>query len=64
LLYYQAFLLRPEPNEVERELIYDGRMEDIRAYLSGAPVAFEPDVEPRLRELETGIGHVWPSPEK
>lgn len=53
LLYYQAFLLRPEPNEPEKELIYDGRIEDIRAHLSGAPVAFDQDVEPRLRELET-----------
>ncbi|GEM_PF-435873 len=52
LLYYQAFLLRPEPNEPEKELIYDGRMEDICAYLSGAAAAFDPDVEPRLRELE------------
>ena len=27
LLYYQAFLLRPEPNEAEEELVYSGTME-------------------------------------
>ncbi len=52
LLYYQAFLLRPEPNEAEQELIYDAATETMYDYLNGLTIDFDPDVEPRLRELE------------
>jgi hypothetical protein len=56
LLYYQAFLLRPEPNEAEKELVYNGTMDKTYEYLRGAAAAFDPNVEPRLRELEAKLG--------
>jgi len=56
LLYYQAFLHRPEPNEAEKELVDHGGMDTVYGYLRGAPIAFDPNVEPRLRELEARLG--------
>lgn len=56
LLYYQALLLLPEPNEAEEELMRNTPMDTILDYLRGAPIPFDPNVEPRLRELEAKYG--------
>ncbi len=64
LLYYQAFLLRSEPNEVEKELVLDSAIDQIYEYLRGAPVEFDPNVESRLRQLETQLETRLPGSEE
>jgi len=56
LLYYRAFLLCPEPNAVEQELVHNAMLDRTYEYLGGAPIPFDPNVEPRLRELEARVG--------
>jgi len=52
LLYYQAFLLRPEPDEVAKELVYYTRLEKIYDILHGVKLDFDTDIEEQIQELE------------
>ena len=51
LLYYQVFLLRPEPDDVAKELVYNTRLEKIYDILRGGKLDFDTDTEEHIREL-------------
>jgi len=55
LLYYQAFLLRPEADEVSNELVYYTRLEKICDILYGGKLDFNPGIEEEIQELENKI---------
>ncbi len=60
LLYYQAFLLRPEPDAAAKELVYGTRLETIDKLLRGGkldpdPEVEIPEIEKSIRELEEKI---------
>ncbi|MFB0552358.1 MAG: hypothetical protein ACETWQ_03490 [Phycisphaerae bacterium] len=52
LLYYQAFLLRPEPDTAAKELVYKTRLETIDKLLRGGELETIADTEKRIRQLE------------
>ena len=52
LLYYQAFLLRPEPDPAAKHLVYNIRQEDILKALCGGEIEGYANLEERIRELE------------
>ncbi len=62
LLYYQAFLLRPEPNKVETELVYN-RIQEISRVLQGGELEADANIDERIRELEEALKnhHVEPN---
>ncbi len=55
LLYYQAFLLRPEADEVEKELAYSNRLDEISAILQGGELDGYTNIDERIAELEEAI---------
>ncbi|UCC97591.1 MAG: hypothetical protein JSW66_17325 [Phycisphaerales bacterium] len=52
LLYYQAFLSRPEPDYVAEQLVYETRMEQFNDVLRGGKLEFGTDTEEQIRQLE------------
>jgi len=52
LLYYQAFLLRPEPDYVEEQLVYNTRLKNIYDILCGGKIEFDTYTKEQIRELE------------
>ena len=52
LLYYQAFLLRPEPDYAEEQLVYNTRAEKIYDLLCGGELDFDPDIDKKIQEFE------------
>ena len=51
LLYYQAFILRPEPDEIEEELAYSNRLDEISAVLQGGELDGYTNIEEYLHSL-------------
>jgi len=69
LLYYQAFLLRPEPDAAAKELVYGTRLEKIDKFLRGGkldpdPEVEIPEIEKSIRELEEKIKNRGSDPNK
>jgi len=62
LLYYQAFLLRPEPNYADKELVYNTNIEKIYEFLCGAKIEFDTDTEERICELEKKLNDFGTEP--
>lgn len=52
LLYYQAFLLRPEADYAAKELVYGTRMEKFNDLLRGGKLEFPTDTEEHIREIQ------------
>ena len=55
LLYYQAFLLRPEPDYAEEQLVYNNRAEKIYDLLCGGELDFDPDIDKKILEFENRL---------
>ena len=69
LLYYQAFMLLPEPDYFADELIYKNSIEQIYEYLKGAKLDPDPEkeiqeIEKSIHELELKIKGISPDPNK
>lgn len=52
LLYYQAFLLRPEPDYAAEQLVYETLMEQFNELLRGGKLEFGTGTEKQIREYE------------
>jgi len=52
LLYYQAFLLRPEPDYAVEKLVYSSNIEKMWELLHGGKLEFDADTEEQIRQLE------------
>lgn len=52
LLYYQAFLLRPEPDYAAEQLVYETLMEEFNELLRGGKLEFGTGTEKQIREYE------------
>ena len=61
LLYYQAFLLRPEPDYVVEQLVYNTRPEKIYDILCGADLELGTDTGKQIRELDEKMRSVDPN---
>lgn len=55
LLYYQAFLLQPETDYAEEQLVYKTRAEKIYDFLCGGKLEFDTDIEKEIQELENRL---------
>ena len=53
LLYYQAFLIIPEPDYFTNELVHRNTTEKVYEYLNGAKL--DPDPEKEIKEIEKTI---------
>jgi len=52
LLYYQAFLLRPEPDYAEEQLVYNNRAENIYEFLCGGKLEFDTEIDEKIQKLK------------
>jgi hypothetical protein len=52
LLYYQAFLLRPEPDYAAEQLVYKTPIEQFNEILRGGKLEFDTDTEEQIRKFE------------
>ena len=62
LLYYQAFLLRPEPDYATKELVYNTNIEKIWEFLHGGKIDFDPNIEDQIRGLEEKLNNYEADP--
>ena len=69
LLYYQAFMLLPEPDYFTKELVHKNTTEKLYEYLNGAKLDPDPEeeiqeIEKDINELELKIKGISPDPNK
>jgi len=64
LLYYQAFLLCPEPDYVTKQVIREIQSEDFDKYLKSGKLQFGNKTEEQIRKVEEEIKSHAPDPNK